>query len=100
MNIKRTRKYRSDAFEAIHGLAEALQSVGAMSKKTLKEFDKSCLEVIEEIKPEAIKALREREHVSQPVFAHYLNVSRNLVSAWERGVKKPGGPALRLLSVI
>jgi putative transcriptional regulator len=44
--------------------------------------------------------LREREQVSQPVFAAYLNVSRNLVSDWERGVKKPGGPALRLLSII
>jgi putative transcriptional regulator len=49
---------------------------------------------------EEIKAIREREHVSQPVFAAYLNVSRNLVSDWERGVKRPGGPALRLLSII
>ena len=49
---------------------------------------------------EAIRALREREHLSQPVFARYLNVSKNLVSDWERGVKRPGGPALRLLTVI
>nr|WP_299913983.1 hypothetical protein [Sphingomonas bacterium] len=34
------------------------------------------------------------------MFAAYLNVSRNLVSDWERGVKRPGGPALRLLSII
>jgi putative transcriptional regulator len=27
-------------------------------------------------------------------------VSKNLVSDWERGVKKPGGPALLLLTVI
>jgi putative transcriptional regulator len=38
--------------------------------------------------------------VSQPIFARYLNVSKNLVSDWERGVKRPGGPALRLLSVV
>lgn len=38
--------------------------------------------------------------VSQPVFARYLNVSKNLVSDWERGEKRPGGPALRLLSII
>ena len=38
--------------------------------------------------------------MSQPVFALYLNVSKNLVSDWERGVKKPGGPALRLLTVV
>jgi putative transcriptional regulator len=56
--------------------------------------------VVEEIKPSQIRALREREQVSQPVFAHYLNVSKNLVSDWERGKRKPGGPALRLLSII
>jgi putative transcriptional regulator len=38
--------------------------------------------------------------VSQPVFARYLNVSKNLVSEWERGAKRPGGPALRLLTVV
>ena len=52
------------------------------------------------LRPEEIKALRLREHISQPVFARYLNVSKNLVSDWERGVKKPGGPALRLLALI
>jgi putative transcriptional regulator len=38
--------------------------------------------------------------MSQPVFARYLNVSKNLISDWERGTKKPGGPALRLLTVV
>jgi putative transcriptional regulator len=64
------------------------------------QFDAACLEVVERLKPSDIRALREREQVSQPVFAHYLNVSKNLVSDWERGKRKPGGPALRLLSVI
>ncbi|MHC2543185.1 hypothetical protein FB001_14529 [Ensifer sp. SEMIA 135] len=50
--------------------------------------------------PEEIRFIREREHISQPVFASYLNVSKGLVSGWERGVKKPGGPALRLLTVV
>ena len=49
---------------------------------------------------EGFRLIREAEHVSQPVFARYLNVSKNLVSDWERGAKKPGGPALRLLSII
>ena len=47
-----------------------------------------------------VSAIREAQHVSQPVFARYLNVSKNLVSDWERGKKRPGGPALRLLSII
>ncbi|WP_233902116.1 helix-turn-helix domain-containing protein [Paracoccus denitrificans] len=50
--------------------------------------------------PVEIRAIREREHLSQPVFARYLNVSKNLVSDWERGVKKPSGAALRLLTVV
>ena len=60
----------------------------------------ACLTPVHVFAPEEIKAIRAREHISQPVFARYLNVSKNLVSDWERGVKKPGGPALRLLTVI
>ena len=79
---------------------EAFHRVGAISKVTMREFDETCLETAKDIKPSAIRALREREHVSQPVFAFYLNVSKNLISDWERGKRKPGGPALRLLSII
>ena len=94
------KKYRSDALAAIHETREALHEVGAVDRQTMREFDETCLTPIEVMLPEQIKALRIREHISQPVFARYLNVSKNLVSDWERGVKKPGGPALRLLTVI
>lgn len=94
------KKYRSDAMAAIHETMEALHEVGAVDKQTMRDFDESCLTTTETIPPEAIRALREREHLSQPVFARYLNVSKNLISDWERGVKRPGGPALRLLTVI
>ncbi|KJZ03071.1 MULTISPECIES: helix-turn-helix domain-containing protein [Halomonadaceae] len=94
------KKYRSDAMAAIHETMEALHEVGAVNKQTMRGFDEACLSPVESIPPEAIRALREREHLSQPVFARYLNVSKNLVSDWERGVKRPGGPALRLLAVI
>lgn len=95
-----TKKYRSDAFAAIHETMEALHEAGAVTKQTMREFDAACLTPVEELSPEDIRQLREREHLSQPVFARYLNVSKNLISDWERGVKKPGGPALRLLTVI
>ena len=94
------KQYRSDAMASIHETMEALHQVGAIDKQTLREFDDACLTPVESLSPEAIRALREREHLSQPVFARYLNVSKNLVSDWERGVKRPGGPALRLLTVI
>ncbi|QVL48427.1 MAG: DNA-binding transcriptional regulator [Thiocapsa sp.] len=94
------KQYRSDAMASIHETMEALREVGAIGKQTMREFDDVCLTPVEPLSPEAIRALREREHLSQPVFARYLNVSKNLVSDWERGVKRPGGPALRLLTVI
>lgn len=95
-----SKKYRSEAFAAIHETMEALHEVGAIDKQTMREFDETCLSPVEDISPEQIKKIREREHVSQPVFARYLNVSKNLISDWERGVKKPGGPALRLLNIV
>lgn len=98
--MKDEQHYKSDAFAAIHETMDALYQVGAINKQTMREFDATCLTPVEDIPPQTIRALREREHVSQPVFAAYLNVSRNLVSDWERGVKKPGGPALRLLGIV
>ena len=95
-----TKKYRSDAFAAIHETMEALHEVGSINKQTMRQFDEACLTPIQVLSPDEIRSLRLREHISQPVFARYLNVSKNLVSDWERGVKKPGGPALRLLAVI
>lgn len=94
------RQYRSEALRAIHETMEALEDIGAISKVTMREFDAACLEPVEALDPDQIRALREREHLSQAVFASYLNVSKNLVSDWERGKKKPGGPALKLLNVI
>ena len=92
--------YKSDAFEAIHQMAEDLYQNGQIDKRTMRGFDESCLTPAEPLAPEEIRALREREQVSQPVFARYLNVSKNLVSDWERGTKRPGGPALRLLTIV
>src|SRR5256885_12059198 len=58
---------------------EALHSVGAIDRQTMREFDAACLTPVVPMPPERIRALREREHLSQPVFALYLNVSKNLV---------------------
>jgi putative transcriptional regulator len=81
-------------------MIEGFERAGLVDKQTLRDFDARCLTPTPPIDPEEIKAIREREHVSQPVFARHLNVSRNLISDWERGVKRPGGPALRLLTIV
>ncbi|MBL8291262.1 MAG: DNA-binding transcriptional regulator [Bryobacterales bacterium] len=95
-----TKQYRSDALAAIHETMEALHGVGAIDKKTMRQFDHRCLTPVQSLSPESIRAIRERECVSQTVLATYLNVTPNLVSKWERGEKRPSGPALKLLSLI
>jgi putative transcriptional regulator len=96
----KNKTYKSDLMATIHEDAQALYHAGAIDKTTMKDFDDACLTPIEPFTPERIKALREREQVSQPVFALYLNVTKGMVSAWERGVKSPSGPALRLLTLV
>src|ERR1035438_10410865 len=95
-----SKKFRSDAMAAIHETMEALHTVGAIDKRTMRRFDDACLTPVQPLSPKEIKALREREHVSQTVFANYLNVTTNLVSKWERGEKRPSGASLKLLSLV
>jgi putative transcriptional regulator len=66
----------------------------------MRHFDESCLVKPPTIAPEEIKRLRERNKVSQPVFARYLNTSESTVEKWETGTKKPSGAALKLLSIV
>ena len=95
-----SKKYRSKAMAAVHETMEALHKVGAVGKQTMRHFDDACLTPVQLLTPKQIRALRAREHVSQTVFANYLNVTPNLVSKWERGEKRPSGPALKLLSLV
>ncbi len=94
------KKYKSDIMASVHQSAEGLFKAGIIDKKTMREFDELALTPIEPMTPEEITALRERELVSQSVFARYLNVSKGLVSKWERGEKKPAGPSLKLLNLV
>lgn len=95
-----SKKYKSDAMAAIHETMAALHDSGAIDKQTMRHFDEACLTPIRPLRPKEIKAIREREHVSQTVFATYLNVTTSLVSKWERGEKKPSGASLKLLSLV
>jgi putative transcriptional regulator len=92
--------YKSDAFEAIHQSAVALANVGAMPKATLRDFDERCLIQIPQYAPSDVQRIRLNNHLSQPVFAMYLNTSESTVQQWERGSKRPSGMACRLLAVI
>ena len=71
-----------------------------MDKQTLRKFDTLCLTPVRRLQPDEISALRERERVSQAVFARYLNVSTGLIGQWERGEKRPAGASLKLLALV
>jgi putative transcriptional regulator len=94
------KRYRSDAMAAVHETMSALHGVGAVDKQTMRRFDEACLTAVKPLTPRKIRAIRERENVSQTVFANYLNVTASLVSKWERGEKRPSGAALKLLTLV
>lgn len=98
--MTKARSYKSDIKAAIHQTVGDLHESGLIDKQTMRRFDESCLTPIHKFTPQEIRALREREDVSQTVFAHYLNVSKDAVSQWERGDKHPAGPSLKLLSLV
>lgn len=95
-----SKQYRSSIMASIHETAEGLHAVGAMDKRTMREFDDMCLTPVRPLTPKEIRALRLREGASQAVFARYLNVTTGLVSQWERGEKHPHGPSLKLLALV
>jgi putative transcriptional regulator len=47
-----------------------------------------------------VRRIRAATRMSQPVFARLLGVEKSAVAQWERGVKRPSGPVLRLLEVL
>lgn len=98
--MSKAKMYKSDIKAAIHQTASDLHEAGLLDKQTMRRFDESCLTPVHAFTAEEIRALREREEVSQSVFAHYLNVSKDSVSQWERGEKRPAGPSLKLLSLV
>jgi putative transcriptional regulator len=94
------KKYKSDALKALHETAEGLHRIGLINKKTMRDFDSSCLTTVEKLTAKEIVELRKKAGVSQAVFASYLNVSTGLISQWERGEKQPRGPSLKLLTLV
>ena len=91
---------KDSILDVMHETAKSLTNAGVMDATTMREFDALCLPKIEHYDAKNIKALREREHVSQSVFAAYLNISPSTVRQWEQGGKNPNGPSLKLLNMV
>lgn len=94
------RKAKSDALDSVHDMMSGLHEIGLIDKKTMRSFDAKCLEAPSIIEPAQIVELRKKVHLSQPVFAKYLGVTKSTMAKWESGEKKPSGPSRRLLEVV
>jgi putative transcriptional regulator len=100
-----TKKHPSRLAKALLETADDMRRVGILDaadhkKITLRHLGSGDTAGAEPITGPEIRALRERAHLSQAVFARYLNLTVGYVSQLERGAKRPSGPALVLLNVI
>ena len=59
--MSKRKRYKSEAFAAIHETMDALHQIGAVNKKTMRDFDAACLADLPDMESEEIRALRERE---------------------------------------
>ena len=87
-------------------MGKDLRDVGLIDDESYNKITMRLLKKKKEVKKialinsEEIRAMREREHLSQAVFANYLNLSVGYLSKLERGERIPTGPLLTLLNVV
>lgn len=91
---------RDDVLATAHELAAALHRVGAMDELSMRDLDRLCLPPRPDYSGPDVRRIRAATRMSQPVFARLLGVDKSAVAQWERGAKRPSGPALRLLEVL
>lgn len=95
----------SRRIKALLEMADDARRAGVMdaaahAKITMRHLGDKADVMAEPITGDDIRKLREDAHLSQAVFARYLNLTTGYVSQLERGAKRPTGPALVLLNVI
>ena len=117
--MRTEREIELDMFDAMGEVTESLYRHGFISDEQAQEaqalhaevgarplrlqrdtFDSSVITPTPAIPPEHIKQIRAQVGASQSVLAMHLGVATSTLSQWERGSRKPDGPALRLLSLI
>lgn len=91
---------KKSILDVVHESAKGLYDAGIVDATTMHEFDALCLPPIKKFTSQEIKSLRLREHVSQVVFAKYLNTSPSTIRQWEQGEKHPRGTSLKLLNLV
>jgi len=90
----------SDILKIAQDMGDDLFEVGVMDQITKRQIDTLCLPKARVFEPAEIRRIRSRNQVSQSVFASVLGIGKTTVQHWEQGVKKPSGPARRLLDLV
>jgi putative transcriptional regulator len=90
----------SEILDIAHEMAHDLFKAGVMDEITMRQVKALCLPPQRTFQPEDIRRIRLANHVSQAVFAVILGIGKTTVQQWERGEKRPSGPAQRLLDLI
>ncbi len=86
--------------------AKGMHKVGILDDKTYEKITKrhlgkeKLLLEMEPITSAEIRSIRERENISQAVFANYLNLTVGYISQLERGMRRPSGAVLALLNIV
>lgn len=102
-SVKKTEPRKEVVFnanlllESLRGHADALEG---KRKLTMRTTIVRIAKPAPALRPGDIVAIREKLHVSQPLFASLLNVPLATARSWEQGTRKPSGAALRLLELV
>ena len=86
--------------DTIDDLAHGLHKANIIDMKTLRELTDDDLPEIVEYTGAEIQQLRKRAHLSQSVFARYLNISPAMIRSLEQGQRHAHGAILKLLNII
>ncbi len=65
----KSKTTKSDILATVYETALGLHRIGLVDQATMRDFDSLCLTTVERLSPDEIRALREREQVSQAVFS-------------------------------
>ena len=90
----------SNIQDTINDVAHGLHRADLIDKKTLRELSDDELPILHEYTGEEIRQLRQYQHLSQAVFAKYLNVSPAMIRSLEQGKRHAHGAILKLLNIL
>jgi putative transcriptional regulator len=81
-------------------IQDLTEAVNYQQGKIPARKTKLTIKPVEEFNKDDIKQIRQKNGLSQVVFAAFLGVSSKKVEAWENGRNKPEGASRRLLEVV